>query len=255
MTESISKNDSVVLIDRKGKKILLMVKNGNRKIKGLGVYNSGELIGKNYYENITIGNRKFMIIAPSIFDKISGIERKAQIVLPKDGMFIIFYCDIKSGDRVVEGGTGSGALTILLANAVRPIGKVISYEKRDDFAKIAKKNLTNAHLSDYVKIKKGDVTNTIDERNMDAVVIDIPNPWDALKNILNALKLGGHMASYSPTINQVERTVKEMKGCGFEGIKTLETLQREIVVGERGVRPSFETLGHTGYVTFGRKVK
>ncbi len=155
----------------------------------------------------------------------------------------------------MEGGTGSGALTILLANAVRPKGKVISYEKRDDFAKIAKKNLTNAHLSDYVNIKKGDITNTIDERNVDAVVIDIPNPWDAVKNALKALKLGGYIASYSPTITQVERTVKAMRECGFSGVKTLETLQREIVVGKRGVRPSFETLGHTGYVTFGRKVK
>ncbi len=255
MIKSISENDSVVLIDGKGNKILLMAKSGNRKIKGLGVYNPRELIGKNYYENIIIGNRKFMILAPSIFDKISGIERKAQIILPKDGMFIIFYCDIKSGDRVVEGGTGSGALTILLANTVRPKGKVISYEKRNDFAKIAKKNLTNANLGDYVKIKKGDITNTIDERNVDAVVIDIPNPWDAVKIALKALKLGGYMASYSPTITQVERTVKEMRECGFKNIKTLETLQREIVVGERGVRPSFETLGHTGYVTFGRKVK
>ncbi len=255
MIKSISENDSVVLIDGKGNKILLMAKSGNRKIKGLGVYNPRELIGKNYYENIIIGNRKFMILAPSIFDKISGIERKAQIILPKDGMFIIFYCDIKSGDRVVEGGTGSGALTILLANTVRPKGKVISYEKRNDFAKIAKKNLTNANLGDYVKIKKGDITNTIDERNVDAVVIDIPNPWDAVKIALKAIKLGGYMASYSPTITQVERTVKEMRECGFKNIKTLETLQREIVVGERGVRPSFETLGHTGYVTFGRKVK
>ncbi|MEE9151859.1 MAG: tRNA (adenine-N1)-methyltransferase [Thermoplasmata archaeon] len=255
MAEPILENDSVLLIDGKGNKIHLFAKNEIKRIKGLGVYNPKELIGKNYYEDITIGNRKFMILVPSIFDKISTIERKAQIILPKDGMFIIFYCDIKSGDRVVEGGAGSGALTILLANFVKPKGRVITYEKRDDFARIAKKNVKSAGLNEYVEIKKGDVIEAINEKNVDAMVLDIPNPWDALQNGLSALKLGGHIASYSPTTNQVERTVNEMRKYGFLGIKTLETLQREMVVGKRGVRPSFDALGHTGYVTFGRKVK
>lgn len=255
MSKSISEGDSIVLLDGKGNRVLTFAKKGNRKIKGLGVYNPGELIGKNYYEDITIGNKKFMILVPSIFDKISAIERRAQIILPKDGIFIIFYCDIKTGDRVIEGGTGSGALTILLANFVRPKGKVISYEKRDDFAKTAQKNLENAALANYVEIKKGDVTESIKERNMDAVILDIPNPWDAVKNSLKALKFGGHMASYSPTANQVEKTVNEMRKHEFLDITTLETLQREMLVGERGVRPSFDALGHTGYVTFGRKVK
>ena len=100
---------------------------------------------------------------PSISYKIDVIERKAQIILPKDGMFIAYYCNIKSGDKVVEAGIGSGALTILLANYVRPKGKVISYEKRDDHLKVAKKNLARAGLSDYVEIKKGDVTENIPE--------------------------------------------------------------------------------------------
>ncbi len=254
MPKTIKKSDSVVLVDEKGNRILFSVGSKIKKIKGLGVYNPNELIGKDYYENITIGNRKFMVLDPSIADKISSIERKAQIILPKDGVFIVFYCDIKSGDRIIEGGAGSGALTILLANSVKPDGVVISYEIRDEFAKIAKKNVNNADFGDYVEIRKGDVTRKITEENVDAVILDIPNPWDAISNAKEALKLGGHFASYSPTINQVEKTVNEMRKCDFVGIKTLETLQREMVVSERSVRPSFDALGHTGYITFGRKI-
>ncbi len=254
MPKTVSENDSVVLIDRKGGRIILTAKDGAKKIKGLGVYNPGELIGKSYGQSILLGNRKFMILFPSIFDKLSAVERKAQIILPKDGMFIIFYCDIKSGDRVIEGGAGSGAMTILLANAVMPKGKVVSYEKRGEFANQARKNVEKAGLKDIVEIKKGDVTEAITERTVDSVVLDIPNPWDALGNAFAALKLGGHLASYSPTMNQVERTVKELRKHGFAEIRTMETIQREIVVGERGVRPSFDSLGHTGYVTVCRKV-
>ncbi|MCG2827175.1 MAG: tRNA (adenine-N1)-methyltransferase, partial [Thermoplasmatales archaeon] len=106
---------------------------------------------------------------------------------------------------------------------------------------------------EYVEIKLGDVTESIDEKNADAVILDIPNPWDAVKNAYNALKVCGHFCSYSPTMNQVEKTVKTLKH-DFIEIKTFETLQREIVVGEGGVRPSFDMLGHTGYVTFARKI-
>jgi tRNA (adenine57-N1/adenine58-N1)-methyltransferase len=254
MAKTIQKSDTVVLMDEKGNRILLQINDGIRKIKDLGVYNPKELIGKNYYKHIDIGNRRIMVIEPSIMDKISTIERRAQIILPKDGMFIIFYCDLKSGDTVIEGGAGSGALTLLLANFVKPEGKVISYEIRDEFAKIAHKNVKCAGLEKYVEIKSGDITQEISEKNVDAVVLDIPNPWDAIENAQNALKTGGHIACYSPTMNQVEKTVNIMRKQEFFGIKTLETIQREIMAGEGGVRPSFDTLGHTGYVTFARKV-
>jgi tRNA (adenine57-N1/adenine58-N1)-methyltransferase len=174
--------------------------------------------------------------------------------MPKDGMFIIFYCDIKPGDIIVEGGAGSGALTILLTNSIRPNGKVISYERRSEFAKIAKKNIELANLDDDTEIRDGDITKEILETNVDALVLDIPNPWDALENAKKALKLGGHIACYSPTINQVEKTVNQMRECGFSQIKSVETIQREMIVGPGGVRPSFDTLGHTGYVSIARKV-
>ena len=249
----IKENDTVILMDEKGKKILLRIEEGMKKIRGLGVFDPGKLKGKKLGEKTRIGNREFIIMKPSVVDKIETIERKAQIILPKDSAMIMLYCDVKNGCRIVEAGVGSGALTIALANFVRPDGKIISYEKRNDFADFAKRNIENAGLGEYVEIKLGDVTESIDEKNADAVILDIPNPWDAVKNAYNALKVCGHFCSYSPTMNQVEKTVKTLKH-DFIEIKTFETLQREIVVGEGGVRPSFDMLGHTGYVTFARKI-
>ncbi|UCF09154.1 MAG: tRNA (adenine-N1)-methyltransferase [Thermoplasmata archaeon] len=254
MPDTVSESDLLMLMDKKGNKVLVSAEPGAKKIRGLGVYDPEELIGKEFGDIVPMGNREFVILKPSIADKVSAAERKAQIILPKDGVFIIHFCGIKSGDIVVEGGAGSGALTILLAHAVMPEGKVISYEIREDFARIAKRNVQTAGLKQYVEIEKADVTEGISQEHVDAVVLDIPNPWDAVKNAHDALKLGGHLASYSPTVNQVEGTVRAMKECGFFGVRTVETLQREMVVGKRGTRPSFDMLGHTGYVTYGRKI-
>ena len=249
----INENDTVILIDEKSRKVLLRIEEGMKKIKKLGVFDPFKLKGKKIGEKIIVGNREFTIMKPSVVDKIETIKRKAQIILPKDSSLIILYCDVKNGDTVIEGGVGSGALTIALANFVRADGKIISYEKRKDFADFAKKNIENAGFGEFVDIKIADITEKIDEKNADAVILDIPNPWDAVKNAYNALKTGGHFCSYSPTMNQVEQTVKTLRKHDFIEIKTFETLQREIVVGEGGVRPGFDMLGHTGYVTFARK--
>jgi tRNA (adenine57-N1/adenine58-N1)-methyltransferase len=251
----ISENDVVLLVDEKGRKVLVRVRDKVEKIKKLGVFNPGSLIRKEYGSIVEINRKKFFIVKPNIVDKIETIRRRAQIILPKDSALIALYCDIKNGSIVIEGGIGSGALTIVLANLVQPNGKVISYEKREEFATFALENLKIAGLEKFVEIKIKDITMGIDERNVDSVILDIPNPWDAAKSAYEALKASGTFCSYSPLINQVENTVKELRRYNFIDVKTFENLQREMVVGERGTRPSFEMLAHTGYLTFARKLK
>ncbi|MDI6855796.1 MAG: tRNA (adenine-N1)-methyltransferase [Candidatus Thermoplasmatota archaeon] len=251
----LAENDLVVLVDEKGNKVLVRIKDKVEKIKRLGVFNPSILIGKEYGSAIEIGRKKFFILKPNITDKIETIRRKAQIILPKDSAVIALHCDIRNGSLVVEGGTGSGALTLVLANLVAPNGKVISYELRKDFAEFAFENIKKAKLEKNIEIKVRDIILGIDEREADAVILDIPNPWDAVKNAYDALKVSGSFCSYSPLVNQVENTVKELRRYNFIDIKTFENLQREIVVGERGTRPNFEMLAHTGYLTFARKLK
>jgi len=163
-------------------------------------------------------------------------------------------CSIESGCIVLEAGIGSGSLTTTLATAVAPNGKVISYDKREDFIEHAMKNIKTANLEEFVETKLKDITTGIDEENLDAIILDMPNPWDTINYVWAALKPGGYLCAYSPLSSQVENTVLEIKKQKFIEIKTMENIQREMVVSENGMRPSFDMLGHTGYLTFARKI-
>jgi len=254
MVKKVEKNDTVVLIDSNYRKFLVDTNGKTDKIKGVGVIDPFILVGKKYGEQIEIGNKQFWVLPPSLQDKLQGLKRHAQIILPRDSAHIIMNCSIESGHKVLEVGIGSGSLTIALANAVAPNGIVISYDNRQDFIEHAMKNLKTAKLDNYVKTKIKDVTKGIDEKDLDAVILDIPDPWKAVSYAWKALKPGGYLCCYSPLISQVEKTVKKIKKHSFIEVKTFENIQREMIVSDRGTRPSFDMLGHTGYLTFARKV-
>jgi len=252
--KKVGKNDTVVLIDTNYKKYILKTTGKTDKYKGVGVIDPSTLIGKEYGKQIDIGNKQFWILKPSLQDKLQGLKRHAQIILPRDSAQILMNCSIESGQTVLEAGIGSGSLTIAIANAVAPNGKIISYDKREDFIRHARENLINAGFEKLVKTKIKDITKGIDEKELDAIILDIPNPWDAVEHAWKALKPGGYLCSYSPLISQMEKTVNEMKKHSFIEVKTFENIQREMIVSEYGTRPSFDMLGHTGYLTFARKI-
>jgi tRNA (adenine57-N1/adenine58-N1)-methyltransferase len=254
MKKYVKKNDVVVLIDSNLKKIIVDTASKIDRIKGVGVLDPASLIKKEYGKQLEIGNKKFWILAPSLQDKLQGLNRLAQIILPRDAAHILMNCSIESGQTVLEAGIGSGSLTIALATAVAPSGKVISYDIREDFIEHAMKNIKKANLEQYVTAKLKDVTKKIYEKDLDAVILDMPNPWNAVKHAWKALKIGGYFCSYSPLISQVEKTVNELEKQKFIEMKTFENIQREMVVSTYGTRPSFDMLGHTGYLTFARKV-
>lgn len=251
----IRKGRSVLLVDEAGRKYLVNVSGQMERVEGLGVIDTGRLAGFGYGDIFSIGDKELFLVEPSVRNKIHTIKRKAQIILPKDSAAIIVGCDIKSGSVVVEGGIGSGALTIMLANFVAPKGKVISYELREDFASIAKENLRMANLEERVEVRMKDIRKGIEEKDVDAVVLDIPDPWEAVNAAKEALKVGGHLCSYSPTVNQMERVARKLEEEGFQEIRSIEILEREMLVGDVGVHPSFDMLAHTGYLTFARKYR
>ena len=250
----VREGEEVVLVDENGKRCLLNTSSKKRKIKGFGIVDPKTFIGMDYGTKIRLSQKDVWILKPSSFDRWGSLRRKAQIILPKDAAHIIVNCSIVPGCVVVEGGIGSGSLTCILSQVVGKEGKIISYEKRKDFKKFAERNLRDVGLGENIEIKERDITEGIEERDVDAVILDIPNPWDVAEHAYNALKVGGYFCSYSPLVSQVERTVKTLRKYPFIEIRTIETLQREMVVVEKGVRPNFDMLGHTGYLTFARKV-
>lgn len=254
MKQIVEHGNLVSLIDQKNNAYLIDTTASTDHFKGVGILNPQDLIGKKYGTTIDVNTKQFYIFQATLPDKLRSLKRKAQIILPKDAAHIIIHCDITPGKTVLESGIGSASLTTALATMIQPDGKVISYEKRSDFIEHAEKNLKKSQLIDYVTIKEKDVTAGINETNLDAIILDIPNPYDAVEHAWNALKAGGILCTYSPLISQVEQTTQQMQNLPFIDIKTIETLQRDIIVKEQGTRPSFDMLGHTGYLTFARKI-
>ncbi len=182
------------------------------------------------------------------------MQRGPQALAPKDLAALLYDADVRPGARVVEAGCGSGALTVALARAVRPFGRVVALDVRREFLAIAESNLNRAGLSQFVELRQEDVRHGIPERGVDAFMLDLPDPWAAVQAAWDALRPCGHFSSFSPNMEQVKETVAAIRARPFVDVRTIEVIEREMEVREVGVRPSFAALGHTGYLTFARKV-
>jgi len=196
---------------------------------------------------------EFIALKPLLSDYVMKSVRKTQITYPKDIAIIVMFSGIGPGNRVVEAGTGTGALTTALAHYVKPDGRVYSYEIREEFVKTAEKNLKRAGLTSFVEIKNKDICAGIDESDIDAVILDLATPWLVVPHAYKALKPGGTIVSFSPTIDQVVKTVEALKEDGFVNIETVECLMRGMQIERGKTRPQTLMTGHTGYVTFARK--
>ncbi|MEM2240367.1 MAG: tRNA (adenine-N1)-methyltransferase [Candidatus Bathyarchaeia archaeon] len=214
-----------------------------------------ELVGQPYGSRVRSSmGAEFVVLKPTLRDFIlKKFRRPTQIVYPKDVGLILTYAGIGPGFRIAEAGVGSGALTAFLAYYVRPTGRVYGYEIRPEFIKIAKKNLSYTGLMEYIELKLKDVRDGFDERDLDAVVLDLPTPWEVIPKAYDALKNSGVLISFSPTINQVEKTVEAAKGYGFVSVEAVECLERRFKVKAGETRPETVMIGHTGYLVFTRK--
>jgi len=213
------------------------------------------VLGKQYGTSVKSSlNYNFWILKPTTYDFVMTVERPTQIIYPKDAGIILMKLGLGSGSIVAEAGTGSGALTIAMANAVRPNGHVYSYEIRPEFVKIATRSLKKAGVLDYVTIRDSDAKLGFKEKDVDAFMIDLADPWKIVSKAYKALKGGAPLASFSPTFNQIEKTVQALKRTGFLDVQTIECLLREIRVEKGKTRPVTFMVGHTGYMTFAKKV-
>ncbi len=255
MTDVINEGDLVLVYLDQRRTYLVAVEHGKTFHTHKGYIQFDSLIGKEYGTRITSSlGVEFSALKPLVSDFVFKAQRKTQISYPKDIALIVMFAGVGPGSRVVEAGTGAGALTTALAHYVKPDGKVYTYEVRSEFTDIARRNLQRANLLDYVEFKNADVTQVIDETNVDAVVLDLATPWLVVPLVRSALKGSGTFVSFSPTIDQVVKTVEALQMHSFVGIETIECIVRKMQVAAGKTRPETLMTGHTGYITFARMV-
>lgn len=182
---------------------------------------------------------------------VRKLKRGPQVILPKDFGAIAGFTGIGKQSFCIDAGSGSGWLACMLGNIC---GRVVSYEWREDFAKVAEGNVKRAGL-DNVEIRVKDVFVGIDEKDADLVVLDLADSEKAVGHAYAALKKDGFLVGYLPHAEQVQRFVKACAEAGFaeDNIFTIENIVREMLVRERGFRPDTKGLWHTAYLTFARK--
>ncbi|HHN81623.1 MAG TPA: tRNA (adenine-N1)-methyltransferase [Methanomicrobia archaeon] len=247
------KGDRVLLVDEKGKKFMLDLGERETLHTHHGIVDLTEIEGKEPgFAAVTHMNREFSVLEPTLVDYLQKMKKLPQTIQLKDACQIIAHTGLSNGKRVVEAGVGSGALTLFLATAVAPDGHVTSYEIRDDFANLAQKNLDGYGVTNYT-IRRQDIYDGIEEHGIDLVALDLPEPHRVTDHAHKALKHGGHLFSFSPTIEQVTRLYDSLDRDLWVEVTTIECITREYEVKRTGTRPKTLMLGHTGYLSFARK--
>ena len=220
-----------------------------------GELNHADIIGKPFGTCVeTSEGEVVFLLRPTAEDYVVGAERNSPVNYPKEISRIIFRLGIGSGSRVLEVGTGSGAMTTALAHAVGPDGHVYSYDVRQDMLDCTESNLKRAGLADRVELKKRQFQAPFDESELDAATIDVMKPWRELKQVWEALRDGGYLGCTVLTYNQLETLAESMPEERFLPLESMEILCRALRPRNNTTRPKYEMLGHTHLLQFGVKV-
>lgn len=258
----VQPGDRVLLLEpgTGGRWLLEVDGKGARKERGLGILDPGRLVGQRYGSEVDAGAKRVVVLRPRLPDLVATLRRKAQVITPKDASRIAFELGVGLGDRVFEGGIGSGAATTVLAHAVGPAGRVVVQELREEFAQWAHDNLVRAGLGDRVEVHVGDLSAGLAPAagaagEFDGALLDLPEPWLALPHLWPRLAPGAVVACYCPQVVQMEQAARALAALGADEVRPLELIERAWEVKERGSRPAFAGLGHTGFLVFGRRIR
>jgi tRNA (adenine57-N1/adenine58-N1)-methyltransferase len=246
--------DRVQLTDPKGRLHTVVLEAGKQFHTHRGAIAHDDLIGAPEGSVVhSTANTGYLAFRPLLADFVLSMPRGAQVIYPKDIGPILMLADIFPGARVLESGVGSGALTTALLRAIGPTGHVTGYEIRDDFAQRAVRNVHGFLGEDVpLTVEVRDVYEGIEEHDLDRIALDLPEPWRVVKHALDALRPGGILLAYLPTILQVGRLREELANAPFGMVETLEVLQRGWHVEGQSIRPDHRMVAHTGFLTHGR---
>jgi tRNA (adenine57-N1/adenine58-N1)-methyltransferase len=196
-----------------------------------------------------------LVVEPTTYDLIQALKRRTQIMYPKDIGYVLLRLGIGPGSRVIEGGTGSGGLTLALARAVGPSGRVYTYEGRADNSELAQENLARLGLDANVTFYVRNLRDGFEETDADALFLDVRTPWRYLDAVEPALKDSGVLGAFLPTTPQVSHLVAGLEEQGiFANIEVEEIQIRPWKPVPGRLRPVDRMIAHTGFLIFARKV-
>ena len=256
-TSSIARDgDLAQLVGLRHKHFILSLQAGSKFETHRGVIQHNELIGKPWGTQVFshLGS-PFFLLQPSLADLLIDLPRTTQILYPKDIGFILVTMGVGHGQTVLEAGTGSGSMTTALAYSVGPTGRVISYEVKPDVQNLARKNLSRFGLDSRVDFKLRDIQLGFDETDADSFFLDVPNPYDYVRQVRTALKSGGFLGCLVPTFNQIEKTLQALYQNSFAFIEVCEILLRYFKPEPSRIRPTDRMVAHTGFLIFARRIE
>ncbi|MFI6297395.1 tRNA (adenine-N1)-methyltransferase [Nonomuraea sp. NPDC050790] len=250
--------DQVQLTDPKNKRHTITLKADGVFHTHKGAIPHSDLIGQPEGSVVrSSGGTQYLAFRHLLQDYTLAMPRGAAVIYPKDASMIVGMADVFPGARVIEAGVGSGALTCFLLRAVGPEGHVTSYERRQEFADVARKNVEKFYggETDTWRLVVGDLNESIDEIDVDRVILDMLAPWECVDAAAKALTPGGVICCYVATTTQMSKTVETIRDHGsFTEPHAWETLLRDWHVEGLAVRPDHRMIGHTGFLVTARRM-
>ncbi|GLU48857.1 tRNA (adenine-N1)-methyltransferase [Nocardiopsis ansamitocini] len=250
--------DIVQLTDPKGRMHTITLRAGTAFHTHRGRLDHDDLIGAPEGSVVTASSgTAYVALRPLLADFTLSMKRGATIVYPKDAAQIVAQADIFPGARVLEAGVGSGGLSCWMLRAVGDDGLLSSYERRADFADIARTNVQRFFGAEHPawKLTVGDLVESLDEGDFDRVVLDMLAPWECLDAVAKAMVPGGLICVYVATTTQLSRVVEGLREHGsFYEPYSFETMLRTWHVEGLAVRPDHRMIGHTGFLVTARRL-
>ncbi|WP_319583043.1 tRNA (adenine-N1)-methyltransferase [uncultured Pseudodesulfovibrio sp.] len=243
----------ILLISHKGKRYLRKLEAGGEVHTHDGKLLMDDIVeaGFGQYVQTHLG-KAYLVLKPTLHDLIKGVKRQTQIMYPKEIGYLMMKLGIGPGSTVIESGTGSGGLTTALAWFVGDTGKVITYERRADFFKLAGKNLERVGLSHRVEQVNQNIEDGFLHSGADALFLDVRTPWEYLPSIPSAVIPGAMCGFLLPTVNQVSDLLRGLEDGPFADLEVLEILVRRWKPVADRLRPDDRMVAHTGFLVFAR---
>jgi tRNA (adenine57-N1/adenine58-N1)-methyltransferase len=246
--------DLFILVNPKGRQLLRRLERGRDVQGGDGVIAAESLLGLEYgSELLTRQGVPFRLKRPGLYDLLRHIKRQTQIIYPKDIAYICLRLGVGNGKKIIEAGSGSGGLTLALSWFSGEKGRVFTYEAREEFFELCRRNLEWAGLGENVTQYKRDIAEGFEQTDADALFLDVRTPWDYLDQAQKAVKPGAPLAFLLPTVDQVGKLLLGLERGPFDEVEVEELLIRRWKPVAERLRPEDRMVAHTGFLVFARQ--